>query len=101
MGALFRSREHWLLVPDVNHTVVTAGYGSGSTFTTTARTSEGQSIISYIPNGNATTITVNLAEITSSRGTLQAWWFNPQTGAAISLGTFPNQRDAEFYTGGL
>ena len=96
MGALFRSREHWLLVPDVNHTVVTAGYGSGSTLTTTARTSDGQSIISYIPNGNATTITVNLAEITSSRGTLQAWWFNPQTGAATSLGTFPNSGTQNF-----
>jgi hypothetical protein len=41
-GKLFRSREHWRLVPDIKHTVVTAGYGSGSTLTTTARTSDGQ-----------------------------------------------------------
>src|SRR5208337_5549815 len=45
MGALFRSREHWLLVPDINHTVLTAGYGSGTTISVAARTSDGQTII--------------------------------------------------------
>ena len=61
-GKLFRSREHWKLAPDINHTVVTAGYGSGSTLTTTARTGDGQTIIAYIPNGNSTTLTCGHAQ---------------------------------------
>ena len=95
-GLLFRSREHWLLVPDISHAVVTAGYGSGTSMTTAARTGDGQTIIAYIPNGNATTITVNMAKITSSTNTVQGWWFNPQTGAVTNLGTFPNSGSQEF-----
>jgi hypothetical protein len=95
-GRLFSSREHWLLVPDINHTVVTAGYGSGLATTTAARTSDGQTIIAYIPNGNATTITVAMSQITSSTSTVQAWWFNPSTGAATNAGTFSNSGTHNF-----
>jgi hypothetical protein len=95
-GRLFSSREHWLLVPDINHTVVTGGYGSGLTTTTAARTSDGQTIIAYIPNGNATTITVAMSQITSSTSTVQAWWFNPSSGAATNIGTLPNSGTHSF-----
>ena len=95
-GRLFSSREHWLLVPDINHTVVTAGYGSGLTTTTAARTSDGQTIIAYIPNGNATTITVAMSKITSPTSTVQAWWFNPTTGIATNIGTFANSGTKTF-----
>ena len=95
-GRLFRSREHWLLVPDINHTVVTAGYGSGLTVTTAARTSDGQTIIAYIPNGNAATITVAMNQITSSTNTVQGWWFNPTTGATTNIGTFSNSGTRNF-----
>ena len=96
LGKLFRSREHWLLVPDSSHSVVTAGYGSGATLTTTARTSDGQSVIVYIPNGNAATITVNLSKITSSTGTVQGWWYDPQTGSTQNLGAFSNSGTRTF-----
>jgi PKD repeat protein len=96
LGKLFRSREHWLLTPDIGHAVVTAGYGTGGTRTATARTSDGQSIIVYIPNGNATAITVNLAKIVSSTGTVQGWWFDPQTGATQNLGAFSNSGTRNF-----
>jgi hypothetical protein len=95
-GRLFSSREHWLLVPDINHTVVTAGYGSGLTTTTAARTSDGQTIIAYIPNGNATAITVAMNQITSSSSTVQAWWFNPSSGVATNAGTFSNSGSRSF-----
>ena len=95
-GRLFSSREHWLLVPDINHTVVTTGYGSGLTVTTAARTSDGQTIIAYIPNGNATTLTVALTQITSSTNTVQAWWFNPTTAATTNIGTFPSSGTHNF-----
>jgi hypothetical protein len=95
-GRLFSSREHWLLVPDISHTVVTAGYGSGLAATTAARTSDGQTIIAYIPNGNATTIAVAMSKITSSTSTVQAWWFNPTTGVATNIGTFANSGTKTF-----
>ena len=96
LGKLFRSREHWLMVPDTSHAVVTAGYGSGLSVTTTARSSDGQTIIAYIPNGNATTITVDLAKITSATSTVQGWWFDPQTGATSNLGIFSNNGTHDF-----
>jgi PKD repeat protein len=89
-GRLFRSREHWLLVPDINHNIVTLGFGSGLTMTTAARTSDGQTIIAYIPNGSLATISVNMGQITSATNTVQAWWFNPQTAATTNAGTFAN-----------
>src|SRR5208282_37505 len=56
LGRLMRSREFWKMIPDTNHTVVTAGFGSGDTITVTSRSSDGQTILAYIPNGNATSI---------------------------------------------
>jgi hypothetical protein len=95
LGALFRSREHWKLVPDLSSSVVTScvpncGSASSDTLVAAARTSDGQTIIAYIPNGNATTISVNLTTVTSATSTVHGWWFNPQTGAATDLGTFAN-----------
>ena len=95
-GKLFSSREHWKLVPDLDHSVVTAGYGSGLSMTTDARTSDGQTIIAYIPNGNATTITVAMDQITSSSSTATASWYNPQTGATTPIGTYSNSGSQNF-----
>jgi hypothetical protein len=89
-GKLFRSREHWLLVPDIDHTVVTAGYCSGSKLTTTARTSDGQTIIAYTPNGNRTTLNVDMSKITSASKRAKCWWFNPRNGSTTLIGNFPN-----------
>jgi hypothetical protein len=88
LGRLMRSREHWKMVPDVNHAVIIAGYGSGDTITVTSRTSDGQTIIAYIPNGNATTLTVVMDQIISSSHMAKSWWFNPSSGAATLIGTF-------------
>jgi len=90
LGQLFRSREHWKMVPDSSHRAVTAGYGAGATLTVTSRASDGQTIIAYIPNGNATTITVDMSRITSASHQALCWWFNPSSGAASLIGTFAN-----------
>jgi hypothetical protein len=96
LGKLFRSREHWKLMPDINQTVVTAGYGSGSTLTTTARTRDGQTIIVYVPNGNSTTLTVDMSNITSVRSQANCWWFNPSDGSTTLIGTYANTRSHDF-----
>jgi len=95
-GRLFRSREHWLLVPDIKHIVVTAGYGSNSTLTTTARTSDGQTIVAYAPNGNRTTLTVDMSKITSAANRAKCWWFNPSNGSASLIGTVPSLGKRDF-----
>jgi hypothetical protein len=96
LGRLMRTREHWMMVPDIEHTVVTAGYGAGGNLTTTSRTSDGQTIIAYIPNGNATTISVDMTKITSQRQQARCWWFNPRNGAATQVGVFANMGTQKF-----
>jgi hypothetical protein len=96
LGQLMRSREHWLMAPDTNHSVLTAGFGSGSTLSVAARSSDGQTIIAYFSDGDATAKTINMAEIVSASSTTNAWWYNPQTGAATLIGSFPNSGSQSF-----
>src|SRR5208282_3050192 len=93
---LMNSREHWLMVPDASNTYLTGGFGSGVTESVLARTSDGQTMIAYIPNGNATTVTINMAGITSSSSTVNANWYNPQTAAATFIGSFANSSSKIF-----
>jgi hypothetical protein len=110
LGKLFRSREHWKLVPDLEHTVMTAGYDSrsflgsakeslrsfirrqpyrlGSTPAVAARTSDGQTIIAYLPNGNASTVVIDMSRITDLQSRAMGWWFNPRNGSNVLIGTF-------------
>jgi hypothetical protein len=109
LGKLFRSREHWKLVPDINHTALTAGFDSrtlfssakeslrswlyqhparpGSMDTVAARTSDGQTIIAYVPNGNAATITIDMSKITDPGVQAKCWWVNPRDGSTILIGS--------------
>ncbi len=84
LGTLFRSREHWLLVPDTNNSVMTAGNQSGATIAVTARTSDGESIIVYVPTQRA--VTIDMTKISDSSA--QAWWYNPQTASSMLIGKF-------------
>ncbi len=76
------------MVPDINHTVAIAGFGSGDTITATSRTSDGQTIIAYISNGKA--LTVDMSQITSANRTANCWWFNPSDGATKMIGAYAN-----------
>ena len=96
MGKLMRSREHWLMAPDTNHSILTAGFGSGSTLSVAARSSDGQTIIAYLSDGNSTAKTIDMSAITSTSSTAIAWWYNSQTGAATLIGTFPNSGSQSF-----
>jgi hypothetical protein len=118
LGKLFRSREHWLLVSDVHHTVMTAGYDSrpsldlakehlrsvvyqlpfrtGSNLSVAARTSDGKTIIAYIPNGNGATVTVDMSKITDAASQTKCWWFNPRDGSNILIGNLAANRAHEF-----
>lgn len=92
LGRLFESREFWLLVPDANNKVLTAGKQSGTTLAVAAKTSDNHTVIAYIPTQRAITIT-----LTNISGTnVTAWWFNPQTAATTLSGTFATTGSRSF-----
>jgi hypothetical protein len=86
---LFTARPWHDLIPDQRHVVVTGGLGefNGLDYLAAALTSDGGTLIAYLPS--ARTITVDLAKISgeSARG----WWFNPRTGEAQQAGEFPTR----------
>ncbi len=118
LGRLFRSREHWKLVPDLNHTVMVAGYDSRSLFSSTwesfrslvhqtpyrlgdassvaARTSDAQTMIAYIPTGNTTTITIAMNSIADAGSQAKCWWFNPRDGSSTLIGIVATRGTRKF-----
>jgi hypothetical protein len=87
IGDLVRSRAWWRFVPDYSNTVVTAGRGSLSSagYVPASRTSDGETVMAYVPGGNA--ITVDMSKISGSD--VKAWWFNPASGASTLIGIYP------------
>ncbi len=85
---LFLSRSWHLLVPDLSHDVVTAGYGIlGTTeYVSAARASDGSTVLAYLPVGHA--VSVDLSSIPGASAKL--WWFNPRDGASLNIGSFPS-----------
>ena len=96
LGHLMASREHWLMVPDIRHEILTAGFGSGPNLSVAARSSDGQTIIAYFSDGNATTKTIDMSKIVSSHSSVKAWWFDPRTGTDTLIGTFANHGSRSF-----
>ena len=105
LANLFASVRWYDFIPDQNHSVVTAGYGtyaeSGNVndndYVTAARSAEGTLLIAYIPTER--TIAVDLESL---QGMLRARWYDPSTGsftrAADSL--LPSEGTREFHTPG-
>ena len=91
---LFRSRKWYELAPDQNHEVVTAGLGefNGLDYLAAARTSDGSTIIAYMPTSR--TMTVDMGKMAGSR--IKAWWFNPRTGESTSAGEFSSTGTRDF-----
>ncbi len=90
------------LVPDQDHTVVTAGLGnygnlqtrvSQSDYCTASKTPDGAFVVAYMPTER--TITVNMAGL---KGPAEARWFDPTNGAytAVPGGPFVNMGTRQF-----
>jgi collagenase-like protein with putative collagen-binding domain len=91
--ALFEPRAWYELVPDQNHGVVTAGYGTfdaattkGNRFVMTSdyvaagRTPDGSLVMAYMPT--LRTVTVNM---TNPSGSATAQWYDPSRGVYTSI----------------
>jgi hypothetical protein len=93
--AVFGSRAWQDLVPDQNHGVVTAGYGTAtstghvddSDYVTAARTPDGALVMAYMPTTRAITV-----DMTKLRGAAKAQWYDPSRGtySAIAGSPFAN-----------
>jgi hypothetical protein len=90
---LVRSREFWLFSPDETHSVVTAGYGSGASTVTTSRASNGETVMSYVPD-SGTHITVDMTKISGTQAT--AYWYDPVAAVATFLGAYPTASPLDF-----
>jgi Protein of unknown function (DUF4038)/Putative collagen-binding domain of a collagenase len=89
------------LVPDQDHSVVTAGFGtfgdikqtnvSKSDYATASRTPDGGFVVVYMPA--ARTVTVNMASL---KANATARWFDPSSGAYTAAQPFPNKGTQQF-----
>lgn len=94
LKTLITSRPWFNLAPDDKHEVVTDGLGEfhGLDYLAAARTSDGGTVIAYLPT--ARTFTVDLTKLSGSR--VQAWWYNPRTGKTRPAGQFPTAGNHKF-----
>lgn len=94
--ALMESRPFLTRVPDpdivVTDRVPTSVPGEGRYRFVATRDADGSYAMVYAPVGRP--FSVRMSAISGSR--VKAWWFNPRTGAATAIGTFPNTGEREF-----
>lgn len=82
---LLLSRRWNRLKPDVDHSVVPSGYASGTNYLSSARTSDGDTVIAYSPSG--ATIKIEMSSLSGADA--RAWWYDVRTGVATLIGNFP------------
>jgi hypothetical protein len=84
ISRLMRSREWWMLVPDYANAVVTSNKGLSTSYTATARTSDGATVMVWNPTGAS--VAVRMAQISGT--TANGWSWDPSTNKATFLGTY-------------
>lgn len=92
LQSLFTSRAWYNLVPDQNHSVLTAGYGifsssgqvSTNDYATAARTPDGTLVMAYLPTQR--TVTVALTQLS---GMVTARWYDPSNGTFTAIAGSP------------
>ena len=105
-AAVMIGRPWYDLVPDFDHAVVTAGYGTfnntnragGNDYVTAARTGDGRMVMAYLPSTGTGTrsLTVDLTKLTIS--SISAKWFNPADGTYRAIGSYANTNRAQVFT---
>jgi Protein of unknown function (DUF4038)/Putative collagen-binding domain of a collagenase len=93
--ALFAPRAWFNLVPDTNHSVVIAGFGTFSTaadinlvnnndYATAARTADGSLVMAYMPTSR--TLTVDMSKLS---GPAVAHWYDPANSTYLPIAGSP------------
>lgn len=91
---LFDSRPWQLLVPDISHEVLTAGYGTDGNddFATVALTSDSSCLIAYLPTSRQ--VTIDMSKMSGAQSV--CYWYNPSTSAVTTIGTYDNSGTRNF-----
>jgi len=93
---LLESRPYLTRIPDdsiiVESDIKTAMPGAGTRRFVATRDTDGSYAFVYAPIGR--TFQVHMSKITGQK--VKAWWFNPRTGTATSIGEFPNTGEQPF-----
>ena len=82
------------LVPDQNHTIVTAGINATVDIAGAACASDGSFVAVYIPSSRA--ITINMSKLS---GTANAFWYDPTNGTWSSAGSNLSNSGSKSFTG--
>jgi len=94
--ALIESRPYLTRIPDpdviVTSAIPTSVPGAGRYQFVATRDADGTFAMVYAPIGRS--FSVRMSKIVGAR--VRAWWFDPRTGTATSIGTFPNAGEREF-----
>ncbi len=90
---LVDSRPWYTLEPDAGHHVVTAGYGLAENYIAAARTTDGKTVIAYIP-AEAGPFLVNMKQVSGKES--KVWWFDPRSGESTLAGTYPAEGELTF-----
>jgi hypothetical protein len=85
LPALLAGRAWWTLVPDITHTVLTAGISAGSDYSATARATDGSFVLAYLPS--ARSVTVDLAQLSGPN--VVARWYDPANGTYATIAGSP------------
>jgi len=110
VSALFATRPWFDLVPDQNHTTVTAGFGTYTTnpgelandYVTTARTADGRLVVAYVPVSETASVRTLSVDMSRLSGAANARWYDPTNGAftTIAGSPLPNSGSRTFTTPG-
>ena len=94
-GALLKSRAWNNLVPDLNHSFLTDGYGdvSVATYAAAALTKDASTAIIYVPDYRK--LTVDLTKISGTQ--THAWWYQPSNGNVVDALTYNDITAQAFY----
>lgn len=90
LQSLLRSRPYLNRVPD--QSVIVGSAGNGYDRLQATRASDGAYALVYTTNGRNATVNLD----TLSGTTVNAWWYDPRTGAATAVGAFPSSGQRTF-----
>jgi hypothetical protein len=84
LPALWNSIRWYGLEPQASGALVTSGEGSGATYVSACKTSDGRLAVFYAPTSSSSSFTVALGSLVS---TVRTRWYNPRSGAYSTAGS--------------
>ena len=88
LKTILTPRSWYTLIPDTNNVVADSGFGSSTTYCTTAYASDSSCIVTYMPTRHQIRIKLNYLKGSS----VTCKWVDPASGTETNLGQLPGVR---------